>query len=240
MHILPIRSNSPETNMALDMLILESYPQPDVPRFRHYGWSQPSWTFGYSQKWSIKHDLIIDMAAHIVRRPTGGGLVDHFHDWTYSLVIAPSHDLFAEKAVISYKVVHQALADALQANGCSAMLMQSDNPAKEAVNSSILDTPPPSDICFEHPEIFDVIHENGAKIAGAAQKRSRHGLLFQGSINRQAVGDMSWDNFLATFTRNLATALGTQEQDVDFPELDPEQVNQLSDEFKSDSWNRQR
>lgn len=226
--------------MALDMLMLEAYPEPEPPRFRHYGWSQPSWTFGYSQKWSIKHDLIRDMAAHIVRRPTGGGLVDHFHDWTYALVITPSNGLFKEKAVLSYKIVHEALADALQANDCRATLQQNDATAKEDINSSIIDTPPPSDICFEHPEVYDVVHENGAKIAGAAQKRSRDGLLFQGSINRQAVGEINWDNFLAAFTKNLATALSTQEQHVDFPKLNAQQVQELSDEFKSEAWNRQR
>jgi len=226
--------------MALDLLMLESYSEPEVPRFRHYGWSVPSWTFGYSQKWGIKHDLICEMAAHIIRRPTGGGLVDHFHDWTYALVIPASNSLSAEKAVISYKIVHEALARALEANGCTVLLKSKDETSKDVINSSILDTPPPSDICFEHPEVYDVVQENGAKIAGAAQKRSREGLLFQGSINRQAVGEMDWDAFLQTFCKELGSALGTSPKDVHFPPFDSDKINELSQKFNSEDWNRQR
>lgn len=227
--------------MALDLLILEAYPDPEQPRFRHYGWGLPSWTFGYSQKWSIKHDLIIDMAAHIIRRPTGGGLVDHFHDWTYALVIPPSAPLYTEKAVLSYKVVHEALAQALADQGCPAELKPADDPnSDKLINSTILDTPPPSDICFEQPEVFDVVHENGAKIAGAAQKRSRDGLLFQGSINRQSVGEMDWDAFLEAFGDKLAAALGTSKQSVDFPAFETTKLEELSEKMRSEAWNRQR
>ena len=240
MHILPIRSESPETNMALDLLLLKSYPEPEIPRFRHYGWSLPTWTFGYSQKWSIKHDIIRDLAAHIIRRPTGGGLVDHLHDWTYSLVIPPSNHLFREKAVLSYKTIHEALTEALKTNGSTAVVKPSEETQNKIVNSSIPDTLSSSDICFEHPEVYDVVHENGAKIAGAAQKRSREGLLFQGSINRQAVDVMNWGAFLETFCSELSTAMGTSQKKVDFPRFDPKKIEELNEKFNSEDWNRQR
>ena len=44
-------------------------------------------------------------------------------------------------------------------------------------------------VCFQKAELYDVIDPTtGAKIAGAAQKRNKHGLLFQGSIWRPAAG----------------------------------------------------
>ncbi len=50
LHVLPERTGGAAENMALDFLLLQRYPEASAPRFRHYGWRQPSFTFGYSQK----------------------------------------------------------------------------------------------------------------------------------------------------------------------------------------------
>ena len=43
----------------------------------------------------------------LVRRPTGGGLVPHDADWTYSLVFPPDDDWYALSATDSYRQVHE-------------------------------------------------------------------------------------------------------------------------------------
>src|SRR5690349_5464521 len=86
-------------NMALDEALLEAAATIGGPVMRFYGWTEPAATFGYFQKfeeiaaWTTLRPLI--------RRPTGGGLVTHDADWTYSVIIPPGTDWYAAKALES-------------------------------------------------------------------------------------------------------------------------------------------
>src|SRR5690349_16177933 len=76
-------------NMALDEALLESIPQLAFPLLRFYGWMEPAASFGYFQKYE---DIVNStLLRPLVRRPTGGGLVPHEADWTYSVIFPPSH-----------------------------------------------------------------------------------------------------------------------------------------------------
>ena len=81
--------------MAVDFLLLQRRPAPTAIRFRHYGWRNPAFTFGFGQKaaWVREH-LPPGERFDICRRPTGGGIVDHRQDWTYTLVIPREHELW--------------------------------------------------------------------------------------------------------------------------------------------------
>ena len=111
--VLPVRTGNAPENMAHDFLLLQRYPRAAVARFRHYGWRGPAWTFGYSQKIAFVRAQLPADARDLCRRATGGGVVDHTEDWTYALVIPRGHPLYDARATESYRVVHQALADAL-------------------------------------------------------------------------------------------------------------------------------
>src|SRR5216684_5307456 len=150
-------------NMAIDEALLEHASSPSI---RFYRWNHPALSFGYFGKFN-------DVAEHrhqrdLVRRWTGGGIVFHGDDLTYSIVIPASAEFFAESAKRIYAAVHSALCHALKENGAAAALAPN--------NSSKI-----SDVCFANPVLADVI-VNGRKVAGAAQRRTRRGLLQQGSI----------------------------------------------------------
>jgi len=77
-------------NMALDEALLENVSRLGKPVLRFYGWTGPAATFGYFQKISEA-----ERATHLrplIRRPTGGGIVPHDADWTYSAVFPPGHE----------------------------------------------------------------------------------------------------------------------------------------------------
>ncbi|HEY0547985.1 MAG TPA: lipoate--protein ligase family protein [Verrucomicrobiae bacterium] len=153
-------------NMALDETLLELAPELQRPVLRFYGWTQPAASFGYFQKVAD-----IERATHlrpVVRRPTGGGLVPHDADWTYSVLIPPNHLWYQLRASESYARMHEWIRSAFSALGVATELAPCCR--KEIPGQ-----------CFAGYEKSDLLHL-GRKIAGAAQRRTKTGLLIQGSV----------------------------------------------------------
>ncbi|MEO6243969.1 MAG: lipoate--protein ligase family protein [Opitutaceae bacterium] len=233
LEILPTRSAGAAENMAVDFLLLQRYPRPSMPRFRHYDWRGPAFTFGYSQKIAfIREQVAAQFDGHcdLCRRPTGGGLVDHRDDWTFSLVIPRGHPLEELRATQSYREVHEVLAAALREQGVPAIT--------KAVREAEAAEPGPAGVCFQRAEVHDVIHErSGEKIAGAAQKRNKQGLLFQGSIAKAAVGvALDWDQLGVNFSQKIADALGGETQPMPWPEFNEDELSGLIEQYSSPEW----
>src|SRR5215212_7790516 len=87
---------SAAVNMATDEVLLESAAEIGKPVLRFYCWNEPAATFGYSQRFADVSKLT--HLRPLVRRPTGGGLVPHDADWTYSLVFPPNTPWYSLKA----------------------------------------------------------------------------------------------------------------------------------------------
>ena len=243
--LLPTRSDSAAANMAADFLLLKRYPDKTRARFRAYGWHRPAFSFGYSQKiaW-VRANLPADADnPELVRRPSGGGLVDHRDDWTYALVIPRGHALEAARAVESYRAVHAALAEALRACGQPATLKEScEKPPGGAKDEAGCSASAGPTICFTRPELYDVIHpETGEKIAGAAQKRSKDGLLFQGSLLRPAaprIGD--YDTLHSAFASALAVTFGLGSVEVPWPDYPEGEAEALTEQYSATEWTEAR
>src|SRR5215467_3946004 len=97
--------HSAAMNMAIDEALLESAT---VPSVRFYGWQSPALSFGYFGRFS---DVAIYAGERdLVRRWTGGGIVFHGNDLTYSIVIPASDPAFRESSLAIYEGIHHALA----------------------------------------------------------------------------------------------------------------------------------
>lgn len=149
-------------NMAIDEALLETVT---VPTIRFYRWDHPALSFGYFGKFT-------DAAEHsnrdLVRRWTGGGIVFHGNDLTYSLVIPARDPAFMESSRTIYENVHRGICDALGGSGHRVDLEGRDA-ALQRPRTSRRDVP--ADDCFANPVPADVVL-NGRKIAGAAQRRT--------------------------------------------------------------------
>jgi lipoyl(octanoyl) transferase len=158
-----VDSRSAAMNMAIDEALLENAT---APLIRFYRWDHPALSFGYFGKFADvgNHQTDRDM----VRRWTGGGIVFHGDDLTYSILIPANDPAFGESSMSIYEKIHIALRTALAMNGQTYEL---------AGNAA----PKISESCFGNPVRADVL-SNGRKVAGAAQRRTRRGLLQQGSI----------------------------------------------------------
>ncbi len=239
LELLPFRTGGAAENMALDFLLLQHGAETPNPRFRHYGWRSPAFTFGYSQKIVlVRAALPANERIDLCRRPTGGGIVDHRDDWTYTLVIPRGHALEEVRASQSYRAVHEALVNALQAQGVPAELKPVvENPAgpkKPALEGSV---------CFENAEFYDAVNtRTGEKIAGAAQKRNKRGMLFQGSIWRPAAGGaaVDWEKFEEDFAAGLAKALGAEAMPAPWPEIDEDEISGLTEQYSATEWTEAR
>ena len=152
---------SPARNMAIDEALLRNA---QFPVLRIYSWEQPCVSIGYFQKATLA-----PADRPMIRRYTGGGLVEHGNDLTYTLVLPPTHPLTTAGTLPSYQKIHEAVACALQKSGVPCLLAtaqpQKDDPA-----------------CFLKPVPADVLDSQGRKLAGAAQRRTKQGCLHQGSI----------------------------------------------------------
>ncbi len=161
-------------NMAMDEALLEAMPQLQTPVLRFYGWTEPAATFGYFQKFSD-----VSAATHLrplIRRPTGGGIVPHDADWTYAAVFPAGHEWHSLKAEESYRRIHDWLRLAFAELKVETELA----PCCRKFEISNLKSQIPS-ACFIGHEKSDLLW-HGKKIAGAAQRRNKLGLLIQGSI----------------------------------------------------------
>ena len=97
-------------NMALDEALLESVSRLGRPVLRFYGWTEPAATFGYFQKYAdVERATLL---RPLIRRPTGGGIVPHDADWTYSVAFPPGHEWHSLKAEESYRRVHEWIQSA--------------------------------------------------------------------------------------------------------------------------------
>ena len=171
-YLLQSGLTDPATNMATDEALLTSAPVIAHPVLRLYGWAEAAATFGYSQKYSDLEK--ITMLRPLVRRPTGGGLVPHDRDWTYSVAVPPNHSWYDLKATESYERIHLWIRDAFARMNVEMTLApccQKDIPGQ----------------CFIGYEKFDVLW-HGRKVAGAAQRRTKDGLLIQGSVQPPPIG----------------------------------------------------
>jgi lipoate-protein ligase A len=214
--------HSAAMNMAIDEALLDSAA---VPSIRFYRWQSPALSFGYFGRFTDVADYASQR--HLVRRWTGGGVVFHGDDLTYSIAIPPSAPIFSESSRSIYTAIHAALRNALVSNGEPAELA----PAAGAVDAgaAIIDR---RYNCFANPVPADVML-NGRKIAGAAQRRTRRGLLQQGSIQY-----VDLENGLSErFGRALSEACC--EKSLDKSSID--RAEKIAEQkYGTDSWLRRR
>lgn len=242
--LLPTRHGGAAENMATDLLLLKRYPRDRAAhaRFRHYGWHRAAFTFGYSQKIAyVRSQLPDGESVELCRRPTGGGVVDHRDDWTYTLIIPRAHSLYDQPAPRSYQIIHAAITDALRSLGQPVELKETCEPAENDDGETCASPAGPT-VCFKRPERYDVIHTiTGAKVAGAAQKRTKEGLLFQGSLARATLdASLDWDAFQSALIDKLSTSLALPAVEAPWPDFAEGELDGLIEQYSATEWIEQR
>ena len=164
--------NFSEENMRLDEKFFEKLLPSDLPVLHFYDFKGPSATYGIF----INPEIFLKKGhgLHLAKRPTGGGILFHLWDLTFSVLIPKNHPGYSNDVMQNYKFINDLVRLALSEYlGVSLdLLSESPVPLNEVSGH----------FCFAKPTKYDVMIE-GFKIAGAAQRRKKNGFLHQGSIS---------------------------------------------------------
>ncbi|MFC2161525.1 biotin/lipoate A/B protein ligase family protein [Acidobacteriota bacterium] len=159
-------------NMAVDDYLFRSLGEKPQTTVRFYSWKRPTASLGYSQK----TDKVLDVrycrnsGIDVVRRITGGKMVLHFREVTYSICSSDS-SVFTDKLSDSYRLISEALMKGLEKMGLHSVL--AEEPPSTYARSNLP--------CFSYPARNEVEVKN-KKVIGSAQKRVGSTFLQHGSI----------------------------------------------------------
>ncbi len=165
----------PYENMAMDEAIFRNIIKGDsLPTIRFYDWEPPTVSCGYNQEIEkeVDFDKLSKFGFGFVRRPTGGRIVLHDHEVTYS-VIAPVLGRLGGNITQAYSEISQALGAGLKKLGVPVEL------EKGSLSSS--HQRQDSNPCFSSTSRFELTYQK-RKIVGSAQVRKEDVLLQHGSI----------------------------------------------------------
>lgn len=103
----------------------------------------------------------------LARRPTGGGILFHLTDLAFSVLLPTYPESPLESYALINKRVAALLKDLFHLEGLTILQDESDQAFR---------------FCMAKPTVYDVLWKGG-KLVGAAQRRTKRGLLHQGSIS---------------------------------------------------------
>ncbi|HEX9022984.1 MAG TPA: lipoate--protein ligase family protein [Geobacteraceae bacterium] len=165
------------SNMAVDEALLACFdPERSLPILRIYGWEPPALSLGRFQK---AHEVLDRERCGregvvVVRRITGGGVIYHGGELTYSLVCAPHHLPPVASIKESFRVLTSFIMRFYAGLGMVPRYALDDCPAGAALGER---TP----FCFAGRESYDIMID-GRKIGGNAQRRLKRAIFQHGSI----------------------------------------------------------
>lgn len=163
--------------MAID---LEMFKSCNSPKVRLYSWKNKCISYGYAQKIDelINTEKAMENGWEIVKRPTGGGIVYHSTDEvTYSAVCPLT--LLPEGLMGAYYCISNIIVTALRSVGVDARIG-----SKFQVPGSRFKE---NGLCFSDTREYEIT-VGGKKLVGSAQKRGRHAMLQQGSVQFSGTG----------------------------------------------------
>ena len=194
-----LRVDSPgagDDNMRRDRDALEAQRDPGaLPSLRFFRWAEPTVSFGRLQNPAGAEALCQSVGARgVVQRPTGGGMVVHGNDLSFSLAWRRDIAVFPTCLKRVYSAIHGVAARVLVARGFEVELYRPRHSLKSLPG-----------LCFNEPVEGDVLWR-GEKVVGGALKVTAWGRLYQGDIRTERLGidaDALLEELVAGFEQDL-------------------------------------
>jgi lipoate-protein ligase A len=159
--------NLAERHMQLDAALLSSVEEPTLHLYDFH--SQPAITYGYfvdPAKW-LKNG-----GGDTARRPTGGGLIFHEEDFSFTLALPASHKIASLATLERYQLINGGALEALLSLFPEHQIELEPAPSSEERFA---------ELCMAHATQYDLMC-GGKKVGGAAQRKTKSGFIHQCSI----------------------------------------------------------
>ena len=218
---------SAASNMALDEKIFKRYLEDGIGVLRLYRWQSPSFTYGFSQEPESQLDLVACATDGIgvAKRITGGGVLYHDDEITYSFVCGKSDVGEAQGVFVDYRNICGFLLRFYASLGLFPTFALEAAGFKERCS--------PHELCSAAHEKYDIVMGE-KKIGGNAQKRNRQVIFQHGSIPCSINWDFvrKYTNFLPKDISTYVTTLGDELRVVpDKDILEQKLINAFSSAF---------
>lgn len=205
--------SSPYLNMAIDEALLYNFNENSLPIFRIYRW-QPSISLAKFSK--LQNSINLNkLKFDYVRRITGGGILIHGSDISYSLILPNSNEKSVKE---NYIYICKFLINFYKKLGFMANFAYELNIKEKKSN-----------ICLAGKEAFDIVINN-QKIGGNAQRYTKRVIFQHGTIpidfNRELI-----DIFLEEFELNSITTLTKLGINLSYNELIELLIESFSETF---------
>jgi len=194
-------------NMAVDEALLNNLQEDDLPILRLYVW-EPALSLGKFSDVSKSIDMkkIESVDLPVVRRMTGGGVLVHGGDLSYTLLL-PRNCLKGKGVKENYRYLCGFLINLYEKLGLKADFA-CDLEIKELK----------SDICLAGTEAYDIMIED-KKMGGNAQRYTRQVLFQHGSIPIKVDKPRFKDLFLGASGLEGSTTLEEQGYSLEYEQL---------------------
>ena len=163
---------SAKENMRIDKALFDGFKQSNLPIFRVYEW-EASYTYGLSQNIENLQKLenLKQFKENHAKRMTGGGILFHGNDISYSLIIPTSYvkNLSVKD---SYELICRFLLRFYESLGLNPSYAKDIKSIELSKN----------EYCQRGYEPYDILVD-GKKIGGNAQRRSKDVIFQHGSIS---------------------------------------------------------
>jgi lipoate---protein ligase len=167
---------SAAANMALDAALLCDLKDERDAILHLYEWEADAATYGHfiDPENFLNREGAKKNRLDLAKRPTGGGIIFHNCDLAFSVLVPAVTKGFSANPLDNYAFVNNRVIWVIeQMIKIKAELLPSEPPPLDPFCRSF---------CMAKPTKYDVMIQ-GKKIGGAAQRKTRHGFLHQGSIS---------------------------------------------------------
>lgn len=176
--VIRTSSLSAQCIMDKDAYLLAQLEFTRQPILHFYEWEKPSLTYGYFTNPHVHLNTDVELKElQMARRPTGGGIIFHLSDLAFSILLPSNHPKISLNTLENYALINEKVAEAV-VNFSQSNLETTLHSIKTTLPGKI------EPFCMAKPTIYDILIK-GKKVGGAAQRRTKSGLLHQASLSLQ-------------------------------------------------------
>ena len=156
----------------------------------------------------------------------------HKHHFTYTVVLQPDHWIIKEtKPIESYNWLNRCVKQALEHLSMRSDLAQQDIP--KSVDRDGM-------VCFTTPTRYDLL-VGDKKVAGSAQRRTKEGMIHQGSIECEGFDFLCPNHLRKALPIGFEKVIPSQFQHFSaFDLIEKRALELCKEKYLSSKWNERR